>query len=1234
MFSIQEGEEDASAKEVEKMKQASATKAMKKSGGGLLAAESIAEDPEGESEAGPAPEPEEAPAGEKKERRERRKSSKVATPSDANGGDDGAAPQNLHPARRRRERAIGILPNIEENNRTAKSLWSKGKMKLNAVRGFGGLSKLKAAAQAASSGQDASTPSASSSSSTGGDVGHPGSDGAPKMSMRKRESVVYGQGAEEGGGGVDLGGGRRRTSLMDFANATGLGGGEGSRRQSMMQAPGHLAGGGSRRVSMMGRRESSMMLPNQMGGKRESVMYGKRESVMMHRQSVFGVTGDMDPTSRMSKRQSSVFLQSEFEQEMRRREKEAKQHKAIKIMDEEEVKKHERAKAERLAQRDDVLTHNERVRRIIAKWKMREVQSMFLSWKRYTKKMSKARKAEKDIAPFLAVLAKESWERDEKDVDLLYSFVRKIKFFTELEENMSRDLCKMFKLEEYDEDEIVVRQGDEGDSFYIILYGSVSIWLEPKEDLESGSEGEGSMGSGFTGESGEYSGEEEGEEDGEGGAASRSNSVSSASGESTSESSSSEDEAQAMEKLVARSKEIENRRPEAQQQQPEGEDEGEGEGEDDEGGSEDEEGGRILLCTRGPGDSFGELSLLKNQPRAATVQTDEPTFFVVIDKPDYDRTIKTRHQRKILDKVDFLCRLSIFQKSTISELAEFVCYLSEVDHPRNKIILAQGDDASNVHFVVRGTVQVIKSVAMKGKGQDQQFGHALLGVYGPGTFFGHNAILMKSDQPYSVVTVVETTTYVLSLHDFFLRLNSLTLQIIKESLHDNLTDEQTQTCITQHLTSSQHRKTLIKHTLPSKSPKVNSHTSAFRNYDIMRKKSSELNAKFQRKGNGRRGGKQEQKRKKIEDLLGDDEETEKIEDMTVKYGLAAASDALKDKTHDLAKFIAARTNFHNTERKKEAGKDEPSRPRKVTDLRIEELIDHNETFMDFTTDCALLVGKIIAEDENALIPHELMDSVFECCNKVARDFHLVFLRWSTNSFRLISEPIHTSREKLSSKEMLIKIADSALQINKCIEKYNDENYDQQEMMYENAAGIAYGSAFLRKNTKSKEICDIEGQVFDISAELCAESTFLGGVRCNEDIYEQLQLTHSLIMSGSEFVLDARLEVSVDQAAGYSHYSGLQDDPVEVTELSDQGGQAESNLGSRQRKQSNSLRLTNAASGASPGLGSRRSSKKSSKYNLLTAAISHSFKKTRSSLNVSIDEKARKNSFRLPSLVER
>ncbi|UPR01787.1 cAMP-dependent protein kinase [Chloropicon primus] len=1226
MFSISEDNENKGSNGEE----AQPSRRRKSSKVGGLASMSIAEGEEGgeeeeEDSSSSKPEP-------PKEKIKRRKSSKIQTGGKEEGGSDGEAVQ---PVRRQRERAIA-LPNILENQqRSAKSLWSKGKMKLSAIRGFGGglggLAKKAAAGAEAGAGEAnagggdpasaAPPPQQPPPAETASDDPSP-----PKMSMRKRESVVISQ---DGGEGL---GGRRRTSLMDFANATGLGGGDG-RRQSTMMAPGHLAGGQNRRMSKMGRRESSMMvrressmmLPNQMGGqmggKRESIMF-RRQSSMMHRQSVMAV-GEIDPTSRMSKRQSSVFLQSEFEQEMRRREKEAKQHKAIKIQSEEEVKKHERAKAERLAQRDDVLTHNERVRRIIAKWKMREVQSMFLSWKRYTKKMSKAREAEKAIAPFLEVLAKESWERDEKDVDLLYSFVKKMKFFTELEENLSRDLCKMFKLEEYDEDEIVVRQGDEGDSFYIILYGSVSIWLEPKEDLESSNESE------YTDQSG-YSEEEEGMSERESGESSESPSSS----ESSSEESSSDDDGEVQVPIPAPKQEPENKEGE-DDAKPEGEGGGEGDGENNEE-EEDEEGGRILLCTRGPGDSFGELSLLKNQPRAATVQTDEPTFFVVIDKPDYDRTIKTRHQRKILDKVDFLCKLPIFQKCSITELAEFVCYLSEVDHPRNKIILAQGDDASNVHFVVRGTVQVIKSVPLKkkSKNSEQQFGHALLGVYDPGTYFGHNAILTKTDQPYSVVTVVETTTYVLSLHDFFLRLNSMTLQIIKESLSDNLSDEQTQTCITQHLTSSQYRKTLIESTLPPKSPKVNSHTSAFRNYDIMRKKNTELNAKFQRKI--KNGKKSNEKQKKIEDLLGDDEETEKIEDMTVKYGLAAASDALKDKTHDLAKFIQARTNMNATQTKKEASKDVPSAPKKVTDLRIDELIDHNETFMDFTTDCALLVGKITAEDENALIPHELMDRVFETCNKVARDFHLVFLRWSTNSFRLISEPIHTSREKLSSKEMLIKIADSALQVNKCIEKYNDENYDEQEMLYEIAAGIAYGSAFLRKNTKTKEICDVEGQVYDISAELCAESTFLGGVRCNENIYEQLQLTHSLIISGSEFVLDGRLEVPEDQASMYTNFSAMKDAPqdkvVDVTEIYDNlsisekaKGRKYSNVAAvNSRKYSNSVKLT-----------TNGKSKKNSKYNLLNAAISHSYQKTKSAFNRSIEENARKSyqalPFKLPSL---
>ena len=878
--------------------------------------------------------------------------------------------------------------------------------------------------------------------------------------------------------------------------------GSGNRRESMMMGPN------------MGRRESRRMsqMPGMGGGmdrrasRRMSQMpMGRRDSSMAHRQSVFGMQGnyEFDPTNRMNKRESSVFYQGEFDEEMRRRQVDQRR-KAV-ANDSKEARFE---KEQRVAQRDEELSYNERVKRVIAKWKMREVQQMFLSWKRYARTQAKARKAEAEIGPYLEVLYKESWERDEKDVDLLYSFVKEIKFFQEIEENMGRDLCRMFQLEAYDEDEIAVMQGEEGDTFYIILYGSVSIWLEPKEDTseeeseEGSEEGEGSQG----GEGVE--GGEGGKPGGEGGGAAAGSDA----------------------KVGEESKD-----------DPDGKEGGDGVEEKEEEGAE-----RILLGTRGPGDSFGELALIKNQPRAATVQTDEPTYFVVIGKEDYDRTIKVRHQKKVVDKVNFLCRLPFFKDCSISELAELVLYLAETEHPRNKIILSQGDDAGNVHIVLRGEVQVIKSVPIGSRGPNRTYAHALLGIYGPGSIFGHHSILQKIPQPYSMITKDECLTYVLSFHDFFLRLNSATLQILKDGCHNHLNEEQTHKCINQHVNSSQYKQNLVKAAMPTKQLKVNSHRSMFRTSDgaletplsraqkakkkdmLQRKKaqaikaSKALNGKGKGKGMGMagangRGG---------VGRGGGEEEDDGVKVLAVKYGIGAAADALKDKTHDLAKFIEERSAL-NAAQTKGATKEESTqkRPIKITDLRVQGLINHNEFFMDYTKDCALLVGQIVASEENVLIPNDLMDTVFSECDKAARKFHLIAIRWSVDSFRILTEPIHSSSAQMSAIEMMQRIADAALEIDQVVEAYSEEHYDEHDMTFECAAGMGYGAAFLRKEVDTKKIREVEGPVFDLSSGLCAESCEFGGIRCNFDIYEQLSISHSFSISGSQYVLDGKLDTT-------------------------------------------------------------------------------------------------------------
>jgi CRP-like cAMP-binding protein len=46
-----------------------------------------------------------------------------------------------------------------------------------------------------------------------------------------------------------------------------------------------------------------------------------------------------------------------------------------------------------------------------------------------------------------------------------------------------------------------------------------------------------------------------------------------------------------------------------------------------------------VLATRGEGDVFGELSLLRHQPRAASVRAVTPCDLYVLHKADFDRVL-------------------------------------------------------------------------------------------------------------------------------------------------------------------------------------------------------------------------------------------------------------------------------------------------------------------------------------------------------------------------------------------------------------------------------------------------------------------------------------------------------------------------------------------------------------------------------------------------------------------
>ena len=68
----------------------------------------------------------------------------------------------------------------------------------------------------------------------------------------------------------------------------------------------------------------------------------------------------------------------------------------------------------------------------------------------------------------------------------------------------------------------------------------------------------------------------------------------------------------------------------------------------------------IEIAQLSTGSSFGELALIKDQPRRATVVCTEDTYVMILNKEHYLRILGKYFAKKLDDKIEFLHGLKIF----------------------------------------------------------------------------------------------------------------------------------------------------------------------------------------------------------------------------------------------------------------------------------------------------------------------------------------------------------------------------------------------------------------------------------------------------------------------------------------------------------------------------------------------------------------------------------------------
>eukprot|EP00347_Sterkiella_histriomuscorum_P020337 403338195 len=112
----------------------------------------------------------------------------------------------------------------------------------------------------------------------------------------------------------------------------------------------------------------------------------------------------------------------------------------------------------------------------------------------------------------------------------------------------------------------------------------------------------------------------------------------------------------------------------------------------------------------GPGKSFGELALIQNKPRAATIRCYQETHFATLDKFDYETSlmkIERKHQNKILE---FMMDIPCFRLFTKNSILKFSYYLQKEKFKRNQVLYQAGQKANFIYIIKSGEFEMTRKL--------------------------------------------------------------------------------------------------------------------------------------------------------------------------------------------------------------------------------------------------------------------------------------------------------------------------------------------------------------------------------------------------------------------------------------------------------------------------------------------------------------------------------------------
>ena len=117
-----------------------------------------------------------------------------------------------------------------------------------------------------------------------------------------------------------------------------------------------------------------------------------------------------------------------------------------------------------------------------------------------------------------------------------------------------------------------------------------------------------------------------------------------------------------------------------------------------------------LLTVLRSGDSFGELALISNKPRAASIFVRESSNFGVLERHDYHRILGKIQEERLAQKVELLHRHPAFTNWSKTSLQKVSYFFKEQCFKWKQVLCRAGQPADYVFLIKSGDFQLYKAI--------------------------------------------------------------------------------------------------------------------------------------------------------------------------------------------------------------------------------------------------------------------------------------------------------------------------------------------------------------------------------------------------------------------------------------------------------------------------------------------------------------------------------------------